>query len=126
DAAKLKSLDFEIGEAYKSVQRHLERDHEHFSVGGDGELRSADGARTYISQIRSDAYTEAVQRINGHMHNSGARVFGEEDVTEEDLLSLVTVKVHAAFYTYLASLPDWDELAAGRFDRAMAVEMKSK
>ena len=125
-SAKLKSLDFEIGEAYKSVQRHLERDHEHFSVGGGGELRSADGARTYISQIRSDAYTEAVQRINGHMQNSGARVFGEEDVTEEDLLSLVTVKVHAAFYTYLASLPDWDELAAGRFDRAMAVEMKSK
>jgi len=53
-------------------------------------------------------------------------VFAEQDVTEEDLRSLATVKVHAAFYTYLASLPSWEVLADGAFDRAMAVEMKSR
>ena len=44
-SAKIKSLDAEIAEAYRSAQVELERDHEHFSVGGDGELRSADGSR---------------------------------------------------------------------------------
>ncbi|MDH2391581.1 type IV secretory system conjugative DNA transfer family protein [Streptomyces sp. HNM0663] len=125
-SAKVKSLDIEIGEAYKSAQTELERDREHFSVGGDGELRSADGSQTYISQIRSDAYANAARRINGHVNDEDSRVFAEEDVTEEDLKSLATVKVHSAFYQYLASLPSWEVLADGRFDRAMAIEMNSK
>ncbi|MFI5702549.1 type IV secretory system conjugative DNA transfer family protein [Streptomyces xanthochromogenes] len=125
-SAKVKSLDIEIGEAYKSAQTELERDREHFSVGGDGELRSADGSQTYISQIRSDAYANAARRINGHVNDEDSRVFGEEDVTEEDLKSLATVKVHSAFYQYLASLPSWEVLADGRFDRAMAIEVNSK
>ncbi|MGW3971043.1 type IV secretory system conjugative DNA transfer family protein [Streptomyces ardesiacus] len=125
-SAKVKSLDIEIGEAYKSAQTELEQDREHFSVGGDGELRSADGSQTYISQIRSDAYAHAARRINGHVNDEDSRVFAEEDVTEEDLKSLATVKVHSAFYQYLASLPSWEVLADGRFDRAMAIEMNSK
>ncbi|MEV4189879.1 type IV secretory system conjugative DNA transfer family protein [Streptomyces toxytricini] len=125
-SAKVKSLDIEIAEAYKSAQTELERDREHFSVGGDGELRSADGSQTYISQIRSDAYAKAARRINGHVKDERSRVFAEEDVTEEDLKSLATVKVHSAFYQYLASLPSWEVLADGRFDRAMATEMNSK
>ncbi|MFD8633938.1 type IV secretory system conjugative DNA transfer family protein [Streptomyces sp. NPDC059533] len=125
-SAKVKSLDIEIGEAYKSAQTELEQDREHFSVGGDGELRSADGSQTYISQIRSDAYANAARRINGHVNEKDSRVFAEEDVTEEDLKSLATVKVYSAFYQYLASLPSWEVLADGRFDRAMAIEMNSK
>ncbi|MFD8609397.1 type IV secretory system conjugative DNA transfer family protein [Streptomyces sp. NPDC059631] len=125
-SAKVKSLDIEIGEAYKSAQTDLEQDREHFSVGADGELRSADGSQTYISQIRSDAYTRAARRINGHVNDEDSRVFAEEDVTEEDLKSLATVKVHSALYQYLASLPSWEVLADGRFDRAMAIEMNSK
>ncbi|NUQ96223.1 MAG: type IV secretory system conjugative DNA transfer family protein [Streptomyces sp.] len=125
-SAKVKSLDIEIGEAYKSAQTELEQDREHFSVGGDGELRSADGSRTYISQIRSDAYAHAARRINGHVNDKDSRVFAEEGVTEEDLKSLATVKVHSGFYQYLASLPSWEVLADGRFDRAMAIEMNSK
>ncbi|MFF4409502.1 type IV secretory system conjugative DNA transfer family protein [Streptomyces sp. NPDC001404] len=125
-SAKVKSLDIEIGEAYKSAQTELEQDREHFSVGGNGELRSADGSQTYISQIRSDAYAHVVRRINGHVNDEDSRVFAEEDVTEEDLKSLATVKVHSAFYQYLASLPSWEVLADGRFDRAMATEMNSK
>jgi type IV secretory pathway TraG/TraD family ATPase VirD4 len=125
-SAKVKSLDIEIGEAYKSAQTELEQDRDHFSVGGDGELRSADGSHTYISQIRSDAYANAARRINGHVNDEDSRVFAGEDVTEEDLKSLATVKVHSAFYQYLASLPSWEVLADGRFDRAMAIEMNSK
>ncbi|MGO4460064.1 type IV secretory system conjugative DNA transfer family protein [Streptomyces sp. M-16] len=125
-SAKVKSLDIEIGEAYKAAQTELEQDREHFSVGGDGELRSADGSQTYISQIRSDAYANAARRINGHVNDKDSRVFAEEDVTEEDLKSLATVRVYSAFYQYLASLPSWEVLADGRFDRAMAIEMNSK
>ncbi|WP_223244910.1 type IV secretory system conjugative DNA transfer family protein [Streptomyces sp. CBMA156] len=125
-SAKVKSLDIEIGEAYKSAQTELEQDREHFSVGGDGELRSTDGSQTYISRIRSDAYARAARRINGHVNDGDSRVFAEEDVTEQDLKSLVTVMVHSAFYQYLASLPSWEVLADGRFDRAMAIEMNSK
>ncbi|WP_327357873.1 type IV secretory system conjugative DNA transfer family protein [Streptomyces sp. NBC_01304] len=125
-SAKVKSLDIEIGEAYKSAQTELEQDHEHFAVGGDGELRSADGSQTYISQIRSDAYAHAAKRINGHVNDADSRVFAEQDVTEEDWKSLATVKVHSAFYQYLASLPSWEVLADGRFDRAMAIEMNAK
>ncbi|MEU0030663.1 type IV secretory system conjugative DNA transfer family protein [Streptomyces sp. NPDC006335] len=125
-SAKVKSLDIEIGEAYKSAQTELEQDHEHFSVGGDGELRSADGSHTYISQIRSDAYANAARRINGQVNDGDSRVFAEADITAEDLKSLATVKVHSAFYQYLASLPSWEVLADGRFDRAMAIEMNSK
>ncbi|MGW6600518.1 type IV secretory system conjugative DNA transfer family protein [Streptomyces sp. NPDC055036] len=125
-SAKIKSLDIEIGEAYKSAQTELEQDHEHFAVGGDGELRSADGSKTYISQVRSDAYANAARRINGRVNNEDSRVFAEADITEEDLKSLATVKVNAAFYQYLASLPSWEMLADGRFDRAMAIEMNSK
>ena len=125
-SAKVKGLDIEIGEAYRSAQTELEQDREHFSVGGDGELRSADGSQTYISQIRSDAYAHAARRINGHVNDEDSRVFAEEDVTDEDLKSLASVKVHSAFYQYLASLPSWEVLADGRFDRAMAIEMNSK
>lgn len=124
-SAKLKTLDVEIGEAYKAAQVELERDHAHFSVGG-GELRSADGTVTYISSMRSSAYSDAARRINGQIGDAGSRVYAEQDVTEEDLRSLATVKVHAGFYQYLASLPTWEVLADGEFDRAMAVEMTRK
>lgn len=125
-SAKLKSLDFVIGEAYKQAQVELERDDEHFSVGGDGELRSADGSTVYLSQVRSDAYAEAARRINGKIEDEDSRVFSEEEITEEDLKSLATVKVYAAFYKYLASLPSWEILGDGEFDRAMAREMLAK
>jgi type IV secretory pathway TraG/TraD family ATPase VirD4 len=125
-SAKVKSLDIEIGEAYKRAQTELEQDREHFSVGGDGELRSANGSHTYISQARSNAYANAVRRINGYVNDKGSRVFAEEGITEEDLKALATVKVHSAFYQYLASLPSWEVLAGGRFDRAMAIEMNAK
>ncbi|MFI9629315.1 type IV secretory system conjugative DNA transfer family protein [Streptomyces sp. NPDC052042] len=125
-SAKVKSLDIEISEAYKSAQTELERDHEHFSVGGDGELCSADGSKTYISHVRSGRYAEAARRLNGYIGKEDSRMYAGEDVTEDDVRSLSTVTVHAAFYQYLASLPSWEIIADGAFDRAMAIEMKSK
>lgn len=124
-SAKVKSLDLQLSEAYKTAQVDLEQDHEHFSPGRDGELRSADGSTTYISHTRSAQYAEAARRLNGEIRDRDSRVFAEQDVTEQDLRSLATVTVHAAFYQYLASLPSWEDLAGGSFDRAMATEMTS-
>lgn len=121
--AKVKALTIEIGEAYKAVQQEMERDREHFSVGGDGELRSADGQYTYISTEHSAAHAEALRRLNASVADKNSRVFAEDDLTKEDLEALSTVTVHAAFYKFLASLENWDGLAGGHFDRAMAVEM---
>lgn len=122
--AKLKTLDAQLTEAYKSAMVDMQRDHEHFSVGGDGELRSADGSKTYISPLRSGRYADAARQINGDIEDEEARVFAEQDITEEDLQSLMSVKIHSAFYQFLASLDTWEHLADGQFDRAMAIEMR--
>src|SRR5699024_766477 len=124
-SARLKSLDLQIAEAFKVAQVDLERDQVHFSVGGDGELRSADGSKTYLSMVRSDQYTAAAQRIGSLASDPDSRVFAEEEISEEDLQMLATVKVHAAFYQYLAELETWEVLGDGEFDRAMAVEMRA-
>lgn len=42
-SAKTKALDKEIAEAYGRCMTEMQADAEHFSVGGDGDLRSADG-----------------------------------------------------------------------------------
>src|SRR5699024_7313198 len=84
-SARLKSLDLQIAEAFKVAQVDLERDQAHFSVGGDGELRSADGSKTYLSMVRSDQYTAAAQRIGSLASDPDSRVFAEEEISEEDL-----------------------------------------
>lgn len=122
--AKVKNMDVQLTEAYKSALVEMQRDHTHFSVGGEGELRSADGSKVYISPVRSGTYAEAVQKINGEIEDEDARVFSEKDITEEDLQSLMSVKIHAEFYQFLASLDSWEALAGGEFDRAMAIEMR--
>ncbi|MFK0244576.1 type IV secretory system conjugative DNA transfer family protein [Amycolatopsis azurea] len=124
-SAKIKSLDIQISEAYKSVQLDLERDDDHFTVDGDGALLSADGTKTYVSHERSAQYREAARRINGGIRDHGSRVYSDRDITSADLQSLTTARIHTAFYQYLASLPSWEPLADGAFDRAMAVEMNA-
>ncbi|MFC4048385.1 type IV secretory system conjugative DNA transfer family protein [Actinomadura syzygii] len=123
--AKLKSLDRQIAEAYKSCLSDIAADRQHFSVGGDDQVRSADGSRAYITPQHSQAYRDAAAKLNGSIGDEGSRVWAEEDLTADDLTSLETVTVHADFYQYLASLPSWEHLAAGAFDRAMAVEMNN-
>lgn len=122
--AKVKTLDAQLTEAYKSAMVEMQRDHEHFSVGGNGELRSADGSTVYISPVRSGTYAEAAGKINGEIEDEESRVFAEQDITEEDLQSLMSVKIRAAFYQFLAGLDSWEVLADGEFDRAMAIEMR--
>ncbi|WP_246486563.1 type IV secretory system conjugative DNA transfer family protein [Kribbella qitaiheensis] len=121
--ARIKSLDRQLTEAYKSALAELHQDRDHFSVGGDNELRSADGSHTYITPVRSSAFAEAVRKLNGAALDSESRVYADDDLGPDDLQKLATVDISADFYRFLASLPTWEHLAGGAFDRAMAVEM---
>lgn len=124
-AALVKSLDLEIAEAYKRSRNELVRDTRHFSVGGDGSLRSADGSTEYITPTRSEEHAEAARKLSGKAKESGSRVYAEDELSPEDLAQFMSVEVHAAFYLFLAEQPTWEHLADGEFDRAMAVEMRS-
>lgn len=122
-SAKVKALDSQLVEAYRSVMVEMQRDDEHFCVGGDGDLRSADGRQVYISQERSEANAQAQRKLNEAVRAKGSRVYSEQEIDLQDLEALTTVRIHAAFYQFLASLPNWSTLADGHFDQAMYVEM---
>lgn len=123
--ARVKSLDLQLSEAYKRTVRELAMDRAHFSVGGDDELRSADGTKPYITPVHSMAYADAARKLNESADDDDSRVYAEGQVTAEDLQALTTVTIHAEFYQFLASLPSWEHLADGEFDRAMAIEMRN-
>ncbi|MGH3976601.1 MAG: hypothetical protein ACRDS9_25275, partial [Pseudonocardiaceae bacterium] len=123
--ARTGSLVKEISEAYRRCVVDLERDSDHFSVGGAGELRSADGTHTYITTIRSDALRAALDKLHHAGSDPNGRVYAESETGEKDLNTMTTIEIHADLYTYLASLPTWEHLAGGRFDHAMAVEMRN-
>lgn len=115
-----RTLDAEIVAAYKAARPHMEMDTLHFSVGGDGSLRSRDGRVTYISKLdESEALREAQQAAQ----DDGSRVFAEKDVSA-DLGGISTFEVHSEFYEFLAGLDTWQGLAQGEFDREMNVQMK--
>lgn len=122
--ARTLGLDAEFGEAYKRCLAEFAQDSDHFTMGAEDELRSADGSSAYITLSRSDAYTEAASSLDEASKAKNSGVYSEEEVTAEGLANLGGVKVHAAFYTYLASLPTWEALADGAFDREMSAEMR--
>lgn len=123
-SARVKALDVQIAEAYRSARVEMESDTEYFSVVGDN-LCSVDGSQVYISNTHSASYARALSELNERVADEGARVFAEADLDESDMDRLATVSVHAAFYQFLASLPNWTSFARGEFDRAMAVEMRA-
>ena len=122
-AAKIKSLDIQITEAYKTALTELQQDRDNFSVGGDGSLRSADGAYAYITPTRSASFAEAAAKLNAAAGDDASRVYADEELNAAGLQALATVEISAHFYKFLASLPTWEHLADGAFDRAMAQEM---
>lgn len=122
--ACLKSLDVELAEAYRVAATEIHADRANFLVSGTGELRSADGRRAYITPVRSGAFAAAAATLNSAAEDEDSRVFADSELSEEDLEALMTVEVHADLYLFLASLPTWEHLADGAFDRAMSVAMR--
>lgn len=110
-------LDEEIVEAYKSARPHLERDADHFVVGGDGSLRGRDGS-VYISRNDESA---AMSTLKDSFEDESARVFSEDG----DFEALQGFTVHPSFYEFLAEQETWQGLARGEFEKAMASAMRA-
>jgi type IV secretory pathway TraG/TraD family ATPase VirD4 len=122
-SAMAHTLDTELVAAYKAARPHLETDTEHFSVGGDGSLRSRDGSVTYISKQDE---SEALRDAHAAAQDEQSRVFAEGDLAamEAQFAGIGTFEVHSEFYEFLASLDTWAGLARGEFDREMSVQMR--
>ena len=118
--ALLNTLDAEIVAAYKAARPYLEQDTEHFSVGGDGSLRSRDGRVTYISKLDE---SEALREAQKASQDEDSRVFAEDGLGA-GFEGISTFQVHGEFYEFLGSLDTWLGLARGEFDREMGVQMK--
>lgn len=119
--AKVRSLDARLIEAYTVSRTSLESDHDHFSVGNDGSLRSADGRDVYVTPTHSAAYTHTIELLDGKIAAPTSNVWAEGEVDPEAVLP--TFEVTAEFYRFLAAQPTWTNLGDGSFDRAMAIEM---
>lgn len=114
DGSARHTLDTEIVEAYRAVRSYLESDVEYFSVGGSGELRSADGQLVYISKPDQ---SDVIAHLREAAADEDSRVYAEDD---EQIAELGTYKVHDAFYQFLAKQGSWIDLGRGEFDRRMA------
>lgn len=118
--AKLRKMDEQIAEAYQSARTDLEKDEEHFSVNGAGDLCSTDGRSVYIRRtLRED-----LENLQGQADRKDSRVFTEQPMDYDDLSTAALYEVMADFYVYLASMPHWKDLARGEFERAMAREIR--
>lgn len=111
-------LDREIVEAYRAVRAYMERDTRHFSVGGGGSLRSADGRAVYIERLDE---SESMQQLYAAAQDDATRVYAEEAIS-----GLSGHAVTAKFYEFLASLDSWRDLAGGEFERAMMLAMRDR
>lgn len=111
---KIGVIDAELVTAYKALHPDMRADAGHFFVAGDGSLRSRDGRVTYISK-RDD--TESLRDLQSQAKDPAARVYAEDD---ESIAQVGSYVVHREFYTYLASLPTWQDIARGEFESTMS------
>lgn len=116
---KQKSLDKEFVAAYKATFRELQADTSYFTVDAHGALRSADGRTVYISKVDE---TEAMRQLE-EAHQGEGRVFTEDP---EVLEQLGSYRVHPEFYGFLASLPSWNDIARGEWERTMSLLMRDE
>lgn len=112
------ALDKELAEAFRACRAFLRQDSENFTLSSDGTLRSGDGSTVYIT-VRSNAADG--KYLAAAAENPATRVYADE----EEAGDVSSYEIHDEFYLFLASLPNWRDLAGGEFDRAMAQAMKA-
>lgn len=110
------SLDKIIIETYIAERHYFEKDTQNFLRQPNGDLCGTDGTPYIIKAASSETLTE-LQKAAKEPNN---RVFSEGDVKEGDLSNLASYTVTDAFYRFLVSKPNWNDLAQGRFEATMA------
>lgn len=113
----------EILRSYRNSHNKMEQDHRFFSVGADGSLCSKDGQTVYISKPEIN---DSLEVINESMVEAGTQVYGDETIDKSELNMYNSFEVHPEFYIFLASLPSWDKIAGGKFDRDMEHFIKER
>lgn len=112
------NLNGTIAKVYADIRASMEKDYDHFTVR-DGSLCGLNG-EVYI--CRYDESKAAKMLVNAAKHEPST-VYADQSVTEQDVKELGTYEIRPAFYKFLSSLPDWHDIADGRFESAMAREM---
>lgn len=112
------ALDQELIAAYLDVRGDFEQDHDNFVVRG-GSLCSVDGSREYI--VRKDASAD-LQKLQAASQDPESRVYAE---SAEDVQQFGAWEVTDDFLRFLAARDKWD-FARGRFEEALARQLKSK
>lgn len=116
-----RALDGEISIVYETIMKYMWRDKLNFEYLGDGNLYSADGNKLYIE--KKDL--SALHSINNAMKDQDSNVYGVQDIHEEDLNANGKYNITDDFYRFLAGLPNWSNIANGRFEKEMEKRMKS-
>ena len=116
-----RAYDKEIAAVYEMVMKDMWNDHLNFSYLGDGELYSADGTKLFIAKNDMGNLSD----INEAMSNPESKVFGEEEINEEDLGASGKYSITDDFYRWLANLPNWNNIAKGRFEREMTKRLQN-
>lgn len=103
--------------AFRDARSAMFHDTQHFMDRGDGSLYGADGTLFIYKMPETNAHA----KINAAMQDEGTNVYGEEDVTQDDIDIIGGYVVKDAFIIWLSKLDAWD-FAAGRFEEAVVRE----
>lgn len=105
-----------ILDCFKECRAHFFRDAKYF-LDQNGSLTSIHGDM-FIQKL---AGTEEKAYLEEAVEDESARVFAEH---KEDIEKLQDYVVQTAFYKFLVSLPDWNDIASGRFEAEMAKRLR--
>lgn len=116
-----RGYDKDIAAVYELLMKDMWNDRLNFNYLGDGDLYSGDGTKLFIK--KNDV--SDLQHMNDAMNDPESKVFGEEELAEDELGANGKYIITNDFYKWLASLPNWSNIAKGRFEREMAKRMQN-
>lgn len=115
-------LDDAIGQVYAKIRPVMEKDTANFTVNSDGFLCGTDGT-LYISRSKVD--DKALKNIiEDEASKHGGKVHDfNGNADENDIIS--TYIIHNAFYKFLAERNTWVDIADGKFENEMAIQVRN-
>lgn len=112
------TLDNVIIDAYLDIKGDMDRDPKFVCINGS--LCDKDG--TILIERLSE---EFVQDLADSAREKESNVYADEEITADDARAFASYRVTDDLYRYLTSLPDWKNIAKGRFEDAVARRFNS-
>lgn len=115
-----KQLDSKLIRAFRECKAAMFQDIDHF-MEKQGSLVSGDGYTVYIrKKSQSSSYREAQEALK----QEDAKVYSDETEIPEEFENTYVIELE--FIRFLCSLDNWDDLAGGKFEAAMAKIMREE